>query len=153
MGSLEREDSFPLWPRTSRSTPLQRNSMATDSPGTLSAYFTRLVSTLISSLISSISSLPNSDLDTLKLAHQPPEEVYNILSQASATWSQLRVPLEVERIVSSRDRATLADSMIGIEVFSIQGADKWLGQACSTGGWQLVEIMSYFAKLKQGLLS
>ncbi|GAA5962157.1 hypothetical protein JCM3765_003878 [Sporobolomyces pararoseus] len=119
-------------------------------PSDPSAYFSTLVSSLLSSLSSLLSSLPDLDLDHLKQSHRPSKEVYAVLAQPSATWAQLRIPLQVPRIVSS-DSPTIANSIIGIEVFSMDGGDRWLGQACSEGGWQLVEIMMYFGKLKEGI--
>ena len=113
-------------------------------------YFSTLVSSLLSSLSALLSSLPNIDLDHLKRVHRPPKAVYNVLAQPSATWSQLRVPLQIARIVSA-GYPNIANSIIGVEVFSMDGGDRWLGQACSEGGWQLVEIMMYFGKLREGI--
>ncbi|GAA5904804.1 uncharacterized protein JCM6883_003913 [Sporobolomyces salmoneus] len=114
-------------------------------------YFAILVASLLSSLSSSLSSLPHTDLEALKTTYPPPQEIYHILSQSSATWEMLRVPLEVERIVSGESPVKLADTVIGLQIFGITGGDRWLGQACSEGGWQLVEIMSYFGQLKRAI--
>ncbi|GAA5977962.1 hypothetical protein JCM5350_006281 [Sporobolomyces pararoseus] len=122
----------------------------TPRPSEPPTYFSTLVSSLLSSLSALLSSLPNIDLDHLKRVHRPPKAVYNVLAQPSATWSQLRVPLQVARIVSA-GYPNIANSIIGVEVFSMDGGDRWLGQACSEGGWQLVEIMMYFGKLREGI--
>jgi len=118
------------------------------SPASLTAYFTGLVSFLLSDLSSVLHSLPT--YNSIKQSTKTPPEIYDILRQSTATWTELRKVLQVDRILlgSLTQSCTLKDGVIGVSVFSVKGGDGWLGMACTSGGWQLVEILAYLGRLR-----
>jgi len=117
-------------------------------PASLAAYFTGLVSFLLADLRSALHSLPH--YSSLRSNTKTPPEIYEILRQPTATWAELRKVLQVDRLLlgTLSQSSTLKDAMIGVSVFSVKGGDGWLGMACTSGGWQLVEILSYLGRLR-----
>ncbi|GAA6018461.1 hypothetical protein JCM11491_007006 [Sporobolomyces phaffii] len=113
----------------------------------IAGYFSRVITSLLSDLHSLLDAIPNAE--ALKKSTPPPERVYKVLLKPSATWLELREPLRVATIVAaSSTEVDIRDAIVGVDVFSVQGGPEWLGQACAEGGWQAVEILAYFGRLK-----
>ncbi|GAA5941703.1 uncharacterized protein JCM15063_002647 [Sporobolomyces koalae] len=123
--------------------------MASNPSNSLSSQFTALISYLLLDIRIGLDAL--SCANDLKKDSQASPEVYRILNKPEATWYELRTALQVRKIVSLGYTPTIKDAIACCQVFSVEGGPEWLAYACTAGGWQIVEILTYLGRLKLGL--